>query len=57
MWPLGGNFETHCTLLVFHSITDQYTTFATRNIYEATVKAKYIKRNTFFVKYLKVFFQ
>jgi len=57
MWPLGENFETHYTLMVVHTIRDQYTPFATRNIYNATVKANYIKRNIFFVVYLQTCFQ
>ena len=56
MWPLGENFETHYTMLVVHTIRDQYTPFATRNIYNATVKANYIKRNIFFVIYLQICF-
>jgi len=57
MWPLGENFETHCAMLVYHSIRDQYTPFAIRNISKTPVKGKYIKRITLFVNYLQIIFQ
>jgi hypothetical protein len=53
MWPLGENFETHCTLLAYHSIRDQYKPFAIRNSSKAIIKGKHIKRITLFVNYIQ----
>jgi hypothetical protein len=52
MWPLEENFETHCTLLAYHTARDQYTPFTISNSSKATVKGKYKKRITLFVNYL-----
>ena len=57
MWPIGENFATHCTLLAYHSIRNQYTPFAIRNSSKATIKGKFIKRITLFVKYVQIIFQ
>jgi hypothetical protein len=57
MWPLRENTETHCTLLAYNSIRNQYTPFVIRNNSEATVKRNYTKRITWFVNYLQIVFQ
>ena len=43
--------------MAYHSIREQYTPFAIRKSSKATIKGKYIKRITLFVKYLQIIFQ